>query len=217
MLEGINVSYLVSNYGYIAIFGFLAGGMIGLPLPDETIMVFTGYLVSVGSLEYVPTVIAALIGSLSGITLSFFVGKKIGYPLVGRYGGKIGLNRDKILKVEKWFNRFGKFALPIGYFVPGVRHVMAYFAGISRMRYRDFSTYAYSGGLVWVILFVSLGWILGESWDKFSQYLGHYWVLITMVLLALLGISYLFYRLNQDTIVRKLLKEDKLVKVKDNP
>jgi len=205
MLENASVSYLISQYGYIAIFCFLAGGMIGMPLPDETIMVFSGYLVHAGSLNYFQTIIAAIIGSLTGITFSFLIGRNIGLPIIDRFGSKIGITKTKMVQVDKWFNRFGKFALPIGYFVPGVRHVMAYFTGVSRMRYRDFALYAYTGGVFWVIFFVSMGWALGESWYRVSRSIHHYWLIIVLVFLVLIYIS---YKLTRNSTLNDLSVEE---------
>ena len=90
MFENASVSVLVSHYGYLAIFWFLAGGMIGLPLPEETVMVFLGYLVYAGRLEYMPTLISAGIGSLTGVTISFLIGRNIGVPIIDRFGNRIG-------------------------------------------------------------------------------------------------------------------------------
>ena len=188
MLENVSAAYIISQYGYIAIFALLAGGMIGMPLPDETIMIFSGYLVHAGSLQYGPTVTAAIIGSLTGVTLSFVLGRNIGLPIIDRFGGRIGITQAKMEKVEKWFKRFGKFTLPIGYFVPGVRQAMAYFSGISRFPFRDFALYAYTGGVFWVILFVSIGWFLGESWYRVSQSIHHYWAVWALVFLVVLGV-----------------------------
>jgi membrane protein DedA with SNARE-associated domain len=192
-----NASVLVSHYGYLAIFWFLAGGMVGLPLPEETVMVFIGYLVYAGRLEYVPTLISAIIGSLTGVTISFLIGRNIGIPIIDRFGNRIGLTQKRIDQVEKWFNRFGKFALPIGYFVPGVRHFMAYFAGISHLPYRTFALYAYIGGIFWVVLFVSLGRFLGEGWFRVSRSIQHYWLPIILVLFSVAGLGYVVYRRNQ--------------------
>jgi len=214
MFENASVSVLVSHYGYLAIFWFLAGGMIGLPLPEETVMVFLGYLVYAGRLEYMPTLISAGIGSLTGVTISFLIGRNIGVPIIDRFGNRIGLTQKRINQVEKWFNRFGKFALPIGYFVPGVRHFMAYFAGISHLPYRTFALYAYIGGIFWVVLFVSLGRFLGEGWFKVSQSIHHNWVPITIILLTLACLGYIIYRRYQLQIAN-LFKVDRKAPVND--
>ncbi len=214
MLENVSASYIISQYGYIAIFGLLAGGMIGMPFPDETIMVFSGYLVHAGSLQYCPTVISALIGSLTGITLSFMIGRNIGLPIIDRFGSRIGITQAKMEQVEKWFNRFGKFALPIGYFVPGVRHVMAYFSGISRLSFRDFALFAYTGGLFWVVLFISLGWFLGESWFRLSQSIHHYWLVWVLVFLVVL---YVVYALTKNAQCRLTAIPEKETPLKEDP
>lgn len=59
--------------------------------------------------------------------------------------------------------------LIIGYFIPGVRHLTAYLAGISRIDFQKFMIFAYSGALLWSITFISLGYELGEDagfWSK---------------------------------------------------
>lgn len=178
-----------------------------MPLPDETIMIFLGYLVHAGSLQYAPTVMAAIIGSLTGVTLSFVIGRNIGLPIIDRFGSRIGITQAKMKQVEKWFNRFGKFTLPIGYFVPGVRQVMAYFSGISRLPFRDFALYAYAGGVFWVILFISIGWFLGESWHRVSQSIHHYWVVWVLVFLVVFCLLYILSKNTQFSVAAMPEKE----------
>jgi membrane protein DedA with SNARE-associated domain len=69
-------------------------------------------------------------------------------------------------RVRIWFERYGRWTLFFGYFVVGVRHFTAVVAGSSQMKVRHFAIYAYSGGLIWVICFVSLGYFLGDQWER---------------------------------------------------
>ena len=58
----------------------------------------------------------------------------------------------------------------IGYFIPGVRHLTAIFAGIAVMPYRVFAMYAFAGGLLWTVTFVTMGYYLGEKWKLVYTY-----------------------------------------------
>src|SRR5262244_3898353 len=71
----------ITQYGYIAIYALLVFGIVGLPVPDETLMTFTGYLVYTGHLSLVPAWLAAFCGSASGITISYILGRTFGLAL----------------------------------------------------------------------------------------------------------------------------------------
>lgn len=140
-------------------------GIIGVPIPDETLLTFSGYFVFKGKLHIAPTIASAFLGSICGITVSYSLGRIGGYTLILKYGHWVRITPDKIERVQKWLEHRGRWGLFIGYFIPGVRHLTALVAGTSRMRYSVFATFAYAGGLVWSTSFITAGFFLGkESW-----------------------------------------------------
>ncbi len=156
----------VSNYGYFAIFGLLVFGIVGLPIPDETLLVFSGYLIFRGVLKPVPTLLTAFLGSVCGITLSYVVGRTLGLGFIHKWGRYIHVTETQLLRVHVWFDRIGHWALFFGYYIAGVRHFTAVVAGTSSLEYRSFALYAYSGGLVWVSTFLSIGFFFGDRWHE---------------------------------------------------
>ena len=136
-----------AQYGYAAIFLLLVFGIVGLPVPDETLLTFTGYMVFQGHLSLPLAFAAALAGSALGITVSFTLGRIFGLALMHRYGRYLRITEAHIAKAHAWFERVGHWSLTIGYFVPGVRHVTAYAAGMSELEPPHFALFAYSGGL----------------------------------------------------------------------
>lgn len=159
----------VTQYGYIAIFSLLMLGIVGIPIPDETLLVFCGYMVSRGNLEPVPTLLTALLGSTCGITVSYTIGRTLGLGFIHKYGRYIHVTEDRLNGVHKWFDRVGHWALFIGYYIAGVRHFSAILAGTSKLEYRTFALYAYSGAFVWVCTFLSIGYYFGEHWKEASE------------------------------------------------
>ena len=153
----------LNAYGYYALFGSMVFGIVGLPVPDETILTLAGYLVLKGRLEFLPAYISALLGSATGITVSYLIGRSGGVRLVSRYGKHLHLTGERLNSVNAWFTRVGKWALTIGYFVPGVRHLTALTAGTSKVRYPVFALFAYSGAVLWSLAFISLGYFLGQA------------------------------------------------------
>ena len=164
----------ITQYGYLAIFLLLVLGIVGLPVPDETLLTFTGYLVFKGHLVLPLAAAAALAGSASGITISYWLGRTFGLALIHRYGRYLRLTEEHINRAHRWFERVGHWGLTFGYFVPGVRHITAYAAGISEVRPHQFAAFAYSGAVLWVSTFLTLGYFLGEQWEVVVKEIHHY-------------------------------------------
>jgi membrane protein DedA with SNARE-associated domain len=158
--------HLITRFGYAGIAFLLALGIVGLPVPGETLLAFSGYLVCRGDLALVPTLVAGFLGSALGITLSYALGRTLGQHLLKRYGRYVHLTPERLDRAHAWFERLGKWALAFGYFVPGLRHLIAYAAGATRLEPWKFAVFAYSGGLAWSSLFVVLGDTVCERWPQ---------------------------------------------------
>ena len=183
----------ISHYGYLAIFSLLVLGIVGLPVPDETLLTFTGYLVFKGNLSFPLAWGSALAGSLCGITISYVLGRWFGIRLIHRYGKYLRITEHHVHKAHAWFERVGHWGLTFGYFVPGVRHFTAYAAGMSELEPPQFVLYAYSGGILWVGTFLSLGYFLGERWETVEKNI-HEYLLWTTVACAIGLAAYLVWR-----------------------
>ena len=158
------------KYSYLGIFAALGLGILGLPIPDETLMALAGFLVFKGTLSYPQAVMAAFTGTICGISIGYLLGRNFGYPFLEKYSAKMRINPEHLHKAEEWYSKYGKFALFIGYFIPGVRHLTAIFAGIAGMPYKVFALYAFPGGLLWTVTFVTMGYYLGEKWKHIYSY-----------------------------------------------
>jgi membrane protein DedA with SNARE-associated domain len=135
-----------------------------LPIPEESLMVLSGILMSQGHLYITPTIMAALAGRIVGITVSYFLGITAGHYLLLKYGGWVGLREHHLERAHQWVARFGKWALFIGYFIPGLRHLTGFSAGTTNIDYPQFALFAYSGAILWVSTFLSIGYFFGEKW-----------------------------------------------------
>ena len=183
----------ITQYGYFAIFFLLVFGIIGLPIPDETLLTFSGYLIYKGHLSLPLAFVSALAGSASGITISYQLGRLFGHRVLLRYGKYLHLTEERLDRAHAWFARIGHWALTFGYFIPGVRHITAYAAGIADVAPHQFAIFAYTGTVLWVSTFLSLGYLLGERWEAVEKNIHYYlvWVAVAMVVAA---VGYLVWR-----------------------
>ena len=183
----------VSRFGYPAIFGLLVLGIVGLPIPDEWLLVFTGYLIFKGRLQPVPAIASAFAGSACGITCSYAIGRTLGLGAIHRYGRFLHIGEEQIHKVHDWFGRAGHWALLVGYFVPGVRHLTAIVAGTSKLEMRAFAAWAWTGAFAWVCTFVAVGWGLGEQWERAFAVIDRH-IKIASLALAIVAAVWLAYK-----------------------
>jgi membrane protein DedA with SNARE-associated domain len=184
----------VAHYGYVAIFGLLMLGIVGLPIPDETLLMFTGYLIFKHELEPLPAFAAGFLGSICGITVSYALGRMLGLYLVTRLGHFLHIEPEALEQVRAWYERKGKYGLVISYFIPGIRHLAAYVAGSSRLSLPVFATFAYLGGLLWSGSFISIGYVLGDEWRQMSVSLHRYLLIGAGVITVVIAIGFILMR-----------------------
>ena len=161
--------WLLDNPAYapIILFFLLIFGIVGLPVPDEFLFVFCGFLIHDHVLDLKWIWLGGALGSMCGITFSYIIGRTVGLGLLhSKLGKLLHVTDEHIEKVHKFFDRIGRWALFIGYYIPGVRHFTALVAGTSRLNYRSFALFAYAGACVWVTTFISLGYFLASRFDQ---------------------------------------------------
>lgn len=189
----------ISHYGYFAIFFLLVLGIVGLPVPDEWLLTLTGYLVFRHELHLWPAFAAASIGSMCGITVSYGLGRSAGLFVVHRYGRILRLTQKDLDRVHGWFGRFGKWLLVVGYFLPGIRHLTAIMAGTSKMEYRQFAPFAYSGALLWSAAFIGLGYGFGEQWSYVLRIIERHLLFAVSAAFIVLVVIFLRWRRKKGT------------------
>ncbi len=155
----------IAQHGYAGIFSLLVFGIVGLPVPDEWLLTFSGFLVFKRTLSFVPTFGAAFFGSSCGITVSYLMGRILDTYVLVKYGRYFHLTPERLARVHSWFERRGRWTLLVGYFIPGVRHLTGYVAGASELAFSQFALFAYTGAFCWAAVFITLGYVLGEQWN----------------------------------------------------
>ena len=157
-------AHWLTQYGYPGLVVLLAAGIVGLPVPDETLLTVAGYLAFRGKLTLPGVLAAGFLGAVVGISLSYWIGRTAGHRAVVRFGARLHLSAERLARAERWFERAGLWVLFAGYFVPGFRHFTALAAGTAELPWRRFALGAYPGALVWSAAFVLLGYFAGRDW-----------------------------------------------------
>jgi membrane protein DedA with SNARE-associated domain len=152
----------ITDYGYFGMFFLLIFGIIGLPVPDEWLLVISGYLAFKNVLGLFPTLLIAAMGSAGGLTVSYILGRTSSNYVVRRFGRWLSIDEQSIARVQHWFQNLGRWVLVVGPFIPGVRNLMGYVAGASKLRVDVFARFAYLGALISSTTFVTFGYFAGR-------------------------------------------------------
>jgi len=179
------IDYLITHYEYLGIFLLLSGGIIGLPIPDEVLLTYVGYNISLERMNFTTSLLISVSGTIFGITISYLLGMILGYPFLHKHGSYIGINEKRISFVHDLFDKWGGILLFFGYFIPGVRSMTAFIAAVSGMKWIKFATYAYTGAMVWCTTFIILGEHVGKEWYRIEALFLHYRNITLLILLII--------------------------------
>lgn len=183
---------LLTEHVYLILFVSLILEFVALPIPGETMMALAGVMGYNGLANYWLMIIAGSLGTIIGMQLSYEVGRRLGRRAIDKYGKYIGLTKPRMLQASKFFNKYGNIVIFIAYYLPGVRHILGYFSGISRIDAKKFHIYSTIGGIVWVFTFITMGYILGPSW-KHVFHLMHKYGFLALLIAGICLIIYLIY------------------------
>jgi membrane protein DedA with SNARE-associated domain len=186
---------VISTTGYWGIVLLMAIESACIPLPSEIIMPFAGALTvpaiaaqygrETFSLWWVAT--AGAIGCNVGSIVAYEIGYYGGRPLVERFGSWILITRHELEMADRFFARFGNWAVFISRLLPVIRTFIALPAGVARMPRIPFHIYTFLGSWPWCLGLAYVGQVLGERWNtdpRLKQWFHSFDAVIGIALLA---------------------------------
>jgi len=184
--------HYITQYGYPGLYIILLVSILGLPIPDEFLLTFVGFMSFSGQLNPVLAIISSAAGSMTGITIAYFLGRFFEEKVLAHLKKHAGIER--LEKVLSWYHKHGGKLLTVGYFIPGVRHLSGYIAGLSRLNYRNFASHSYLGAVAWTSVFIVLGRTLGSRWETILPIIHRYSILLGVISAVLFLAFYLLYK-----------------------
>ncbi len=156
--------------GYGAIFVAMFLENLFPPIPSELIMPLGGFYVQQGQLQFLPVVLAGLLGTLLGALPWYGIGRVINEKRLevwlSRHGRWIGISPAELARSRRWFNRYGTALVFWGRLVPGIRTLISVPAGIELMPFAPFLIWTTAGSLIWTLLLTLAGLGLGEGYSN---------------------------------------------------
>ncbi len=156
------IAILIATYGYIFLF-------LGVVIEGEIFPLAAGWLVSNNILNLYWILLVTYVGVVIGDILWFKVGEHGGRPLLDKWGKILWFKKSRLKSLEQHFLENGKKTLFITKFIYSFGHLSILVAGIGRMNFKEFLKVDLLASLLWSLLFVMLGYFLGNSFWLLSS------------------------------------------------
>lgn len=170
------IQNLMDSLGYLGIVLLMVLENVFPPIPSELILPSAGFAASRGDLSVVGVVLAGTLGSVVGTLPLYFIGRVFSEERLvawaDRHGRWLALSGKDVRKADAWFDRHGPKAVLFGRMVPGIRSLLSLPAGMSGMALPTFLLYSAIGSALWASLLTGAGYLLGDHYDKVSEYMG---------------------------------------------
>lgn len=168
--------YGIWVYAILFLIIFVETGLVVMPfLPGDSLLFATGMLAAQfpESLNIWVVMLLLFVAAVLGDTLNYTIGKEIGMRIVNfKIFGKQPVKEEHIHKTHTFYEKYGSKTIVIARFVPIIRTLAPFVAGIGRMNYATFLTYNVLGGFIWVFGITLCGYFLGNIpiiKDNFSK------------------------------------------------
>ena len=197
-LADIFTNYQELSYGILFLIIFVETGLVVMPfLPGDSLLFATGALIaSTGTLNIYILIPLLILAAIMGDNSNYFIGKYIGERVLKiKWISKI-VKPEYLTRVEKYFEKYGSRTVVMARFIPIVRTITPFVAGVGEMKYFTFLTFSIGGAILWITSLTCLGYFFGNLDIVKNNF--------EIVVLAIIGISILPMVLQ---LVKSLLKK----------
>ena len=157
------------------------------PVPGDTVVVFSAYLVGRGTLHWAPVYASTCLGGTAGFMLMYYVGRTKGRALISGSSSRF-FGAEQLAKAAAWLDRYGLWLILANRFLSGVRSVIALAAGLGNLSWHRVALLGAVSMALWNGALLYAGMLVGTNWESVIEALGRYnRVALTIALLALLG------------------------------
>jgi membrane protein DedA with SNARE-associated domain len=175
----------LATWGYLGILVCVFVGNLGIPVPEETVILAAGFLAGRDILDLKSVYAVVVLSAVAGDCCGYLFGRTGGQRLLERLAANFDFVRDRYDRLQLFFKAHGSKAVFMARFITGARFMSGPMAGAAGMRFWQFLGWNLLGALVWCPLMVTIGYLVGdELWKvvRVAHSAGH-WLAIGVALL----------------------------------
>lgn len=196
------VTEIMEQFGYLGIFLMMTLENVFPPIPSEIVLPFGGFLTTYSKLTILGVITAATLGSVIGAMILYGIGLLIDVEriekIIGRWGHILRIKKEDVYKADAWFDKYGYWTVFFCRMVPVIRSLISIPAGMSNMRFSIFLLLTILGTLIWNVLLISVGVVLGANWENILGFMDIYSnIVYVFLLISVFIVIYLYIRMRK--------------------
>jgi membrane protein DedA with SNARE-associated domain len=158
----------ILKYGYLAIFVLVFSQEIGLPnpIPNELVLLFSGYLIFMGLLKLPVIILAAVLADFTGTSLLYVLFYFSGAYILNHKPRWLPIPVSIIYKLQERISKNGLTGIYIGRLTPFIRGYTSVISGLLQIKPKVFLPIALVTASIWATVYVSAGILLGPFWNQ---------------------------------------------------
>ena len=193
------VQDVIEQLGYVGVALLVVAENVFPPIPSEIVLPFAGFVAQRGSESVIIMILAATVGSVVGALIMYWIAAFIGderlHAFTRKFGKWVQIREVDLSRAEEWFDRHATSAVLLGRCVPLIRSVVSIPAGFRRMKLVPYLAYTFAGSLVWNILLIGAGALLGDNWERVGDVMSPIQKLVELtVVVAVVAFAWLRVR-----------------------
>ncbi len=198
MHELLNPAHIVdwlANWGYLGIFVCVFVGNLGIPVPEETVMLVAGFLAGRAILDLRVVYLVCVLSAVTGDCCGFLVGRHGGQRIVARLTTRFVTMRQRYERLQIFFHTHGSKAVFMARFIAGVRFMAGPMAGAAGMPFLRFLGWNLLGAIVWCTTVVTIGYLVGDELYRVTEMAHHAqrWIALAALVLCF-GLWFFWWR-----------------------
>jgi membrane-associated protein len=164
------LSDFFARYGYWVVFFGVMLENAGVPVPGETVLIFSGFLAYHGEVRLGRAILTAIAGATLGDSLGYCLGRFGGAAVYERYVHRFRILARQFDRSRALFLKYGHWAVFAGRFITGLRVFAGPLAGTFRLAYWRFLLFNFTGAVAWATTFGCVGFLFGSNWQRLVSF-----------------------------------------------
>ena len=190
------IAEVYDTLGWPGVVALMAVESVFFPIPSEAVMPLSGWMLIAAKGHSAWLVLLAglygALGSLIGALFLYGIGAWGGRPILERYGRYVLITSSDLDTANRWFDKYGTWAVFLSRLVPVARSLISLPAGVTRMHLIPFVLLTFAGSFIWSLGLAFAGYHLGENWESIRDVMRP--IETPILIVVLLAISYYIYR-----------------------
>jgi len=158
-----HIADMLATWGYLGIFIAVFVGNLGIPVPEETVMLAAGFLAGRALLDLRIVYIAVVASAVMGDCCGYVIGRTGGQRVLVRLASAFPFLRTRYDRLQLFFQTHGSKAVFMARFITGARFMAGPMAGACGMPFFQFLGWNVLGAIVWCSLVVTVGYLVGDE------------------------------------------------------